>query len=219
MNAGFSNLATLKPLVLPTGQVATTQFDSLVAGVGLGVAAAIGAWCNRDFAWNATILEDYTAEKSIYVLRRYPYYRIAKVELSNGLDNNGDTQWDDQGIGFILSQDRDSGIVQFAASFTSWLFRLRFTYSGGFWWEPLEPFLPDGVTTTPGYPTTKPTGSALVPPDLFYAWAQQVRADLEAGDILTRIALDGDAKLITPARSQTFLPSVLAVINQYRRFA
>ena len=55
--------------------------------------------------------------------------------------------------------------------------QVRFTYTGGFWWEELEP-------DDPGFPSVQPAGSCALPKALKLAWLNHCRAIWNAWDKL-----------------------------------
>lgn len=165
MNAGFSNFDTLKKHLLGGSTAKNeTRFDTKMKLIGLGMAGAIESFCNRKFSRCVGAQEILPADRVQFLLSRFPIETVSAVEIKQ---NETD--------GFILQQtspivtiDQEAGIVSFASGsdagrFTS---QVRFTFTGGFWWEKSEP---DDVD----YPTNLPTGANLLPPDLQLAWLLQ----------------------------------------------
>ena len=88
--------------------------------------------------------------------------------------------------------------------------RLRFTYTGGYFWEQLEP-------TDEGYPTARPDGAALVPDNLLIAWRLQCefiwgQRDKLGLQIADKPAIDGAVAKIR------LLDSVRELLVPFTRF-
>lgn len=219
MDAGFSNLTTLKALTMPAALAAKTQFDVQIAGIGKGVAGQIAQYCNRDFRRLEDAQEIYPADRSLFKLRRYPLEAVTTMEVSDGFADGLPT-YGALDLSALATLDPDCGIIQFFGRVSGNSYRVRFTYTGGLWWQTEEPFLPDGTTDNPDYATdTLPDGATQLPDSLVNAWAQICQMQMEAADIFQKASIDGGAKLISAARSAMWPEPICAAINSFRRFA
>ena len=164
MNAGFSNLATLKAWLLPPALAAATDYDAQILAIGRGAAAQLEGHCNRKFPRVVGDLYETTADRLVVILPRYPVEVISKVEIRNTIAEG----WIDQGNpDQILFNRRDqAGILDIGGWLGGRYQRLRFTFTGGYFFEQLEP-------ADTGYPTAQPSGSAALPDDLALAWRLQ----------------------------------------------
>ena len=112
-----------------------------------------GAGC-LGYAANDTVIVD--ARRTHYFLPRYPVVSIAKLEMQS----TSTDPWEDITT-TIVQQQLDLGLIEFGCYVGDPLCLLRCTYTGGYWYETLEPLQTDGVTPTPGYPSTPAAGAAL----------------------------------------------------------
>ena len=162
MNAGLSNLATLKAHVLGASASTSTQFDTVLTALGLGLAAHIANLLQRDLGRVTGDRVTIPADRVHLLLPRYPVESVTKIELKH---NEADG-WVEQTINdFVTTIDTDNGIIFLPDSADPGRYSslIRVTYTGGYWWEEAEP-------TDVGYPTTQPTGSTALPKDISTAW-------------------------------------------------
>lgn len=165
MNAGFSNLDTLKKHLLAGSLQTDKRFDATIAAIGLGVAGAIARHCQRDFARIENATEIKGADHVEFLLSRYPLESVSKIELKL-TEAEG---WQELAINDVVStMDLPDGIIHFAGNrdLGPHDAQLRFTFTGGYWWETAEPDAED-------YPTETPAGAAALPEDLRLAWLLQ----------------------------------------------
>lgn len=157
MNAGLSNLATLKGHLLAERLRAGVTFDEQILALGLGVAAAIERFCDRRLGrvvgdtW-----ETPCGYRTSFVLIRYPLEEITAIDLRTA---RGDS-WESQDIDSLVAQElKESGLVTFHGPIGWASSNVRFTFTGGYWWDTTE----DGSGS-------QPAGSTVLPADLQYAW-------------------------------------------------
>ncbi len=166
MNAGFSNLDSLKKHLLPSTMVGETRFDALITDIGVGTAAFIGQFCNRNFQRMAGAVSTFAADRVSFTVDRYPIEQVTKIEGKNK-EVDG---WEDLGTvtDVLESISKTSGIIFFDEARDPGAFwnQLRFTYDGGFWWNTAEP--DDESEAMPA------TATAL-PMDLRLAWQYACR--------------------------------------------
>lgn len=163
MDLGLANRATVKAFILPASMLAGTDYDPAIDAIALGVARRVEKFCNRKFAR----LEDdeYQIDAARYhvSLPRYPLEAVDSIERQAP----GSATWEAD-TALIEQTDKRAGLLHFATLGGSQLDRLRITYTGGYWYETLEP---DDAS----FPTTQPTGSDTVPEDLALAWLLQIQ--------------------------------------------
>lgn len=168
MNCGLGNLEVLKRHLLAGSMQSNKRFDQTLIDIGLGIAGMFEQLCNRQFARMENDQAVFQADRASFILPRYPVESISLVELK-GKDLEG---WVPQDADFIQSTSPASGIVYLpdnvdAARYWS---QVRFTYTGGFWFETAEPDDQSGA-----YPSQQPAGSKALPYDLRFAWLIQCR--------------------------------------------
>ena len=206
MNAGFSNLNTLKQTLTP-GAKSDLRFDKVITALGLGVAAQFGNFCNRKFARVVGDTAVFSADRCEFVLPRTPLESVTLSELKiKEVDG-----WVAQDSTFIRAIDQGNGIINTGSvDVGPWFGQVRFTYTGGYVWETLEP---DDMA----YPTIPPAGAAALPADLFNAWLLQCRHIWSLMDkIGTDLLADGSEKSIR--FPEEFAPTVEKTIGQFIRY-
>jgi hypothetical protein len=168
MNAGFSNLDTLRKQLLPGTLANERRFDQVFTALGLGTAAAFENFCNRKFNRVADDTEILPADKCQFLLSRYPVETLTAIDLKTTEADGFVAQTVNT---FVRTVDLKSGIVNCpeGADAGPWYAQVRFTYTGGFWWETLEP---DDAS----YPSPQPAGSTALKEDLRLAWLMQCEA-------------------------------------------
>ena len=206
MNAGLSNLDRLKAHLLPAGSMqGETRFDQVITDIGQGVAETFENECNRQFDRVEGYEVIFQADRASFVLPRYPVEVLTEVALDMA-DGNGFVV---QAPTFIQSISLASGIVYMQERPDSgpYYAEVRFTFTGGYWWEKLEP-------DDDGYPSTQPAGSAALPRDLLLAWFNQCRAEWAAYDKLGTGLVDkpGAQTLIGDLE---FSPAVKRTLGNY----
>jgi hypothetical protein len=165
MNSGFSNLATLKANLLGEALRASTEFNDVILALGLGVAGVIERHCHRRFARAIGTTDILPADRIQFLLPRFPAEAVTVIDVKRS-EAEG---WIAQSVTeFAKTIDLRSGIVyrEDGPDAGEYSTQVRFTYTGGFFWEQLEP-------TDVGYPTAQPAGSTPLPHDLKLAWLLQ----------------------------------------------
>lgn len=208
MNAGLSNLYTLKTHLLGGSMVVDTQFDTVITAIGLGMAAHIENLCQRKLARAVGTTEVLPADYSHFPLQRFPLESVSSIELKL-TEADG---WETLTLNDVVSTiDLTAGIVFMAANADAGPFdaQLRFTYTGGYWWETKEP-------TDSGYPTTQPTGSTALPDDLRAAWLLQCQEVWNKRDKIGLGLVDKPNQQTTLDTLQ-LIPLVRVMIQDYVR--
>lgn len=210
MNVGFANLSTLKKQLLAPALVAATDYDARITALGLGVAEAMGNYCNRKFARAVGTTEILPADRCQFLLARYPIESISAIDLKM-TEAEG---WVAQTVNeFLRTIDQKSGIVNCPAGADAgpWDAQVRFTYTGGFWWEQLEP-------TDNGYPASQPSGSNALPNDLKLAWLLQCELIWKMSDKLGTDIGEGKAGRDYELQTLALSPQVKTLLGQFVRY-
>ena len=213
MNAGFSNLTTLKGYLLAATMRTRTDWDDAIKSIGQGVASAFENYCNRKFARAVADTEILPADKCQFLLSRYPIESISAIDLKT-TESDG---WVSQVINtFLNTLDNKAGIVNCpdGADAGPWYAQVRFTYTGGYFWEQLEP-------ADAGYPTAVPIGAALVPADLLESWLLQCEVTWKMRDKLGVGIVGGETKGRGPLyaiNDLDFIPFVKKNLGQFVRY-
>lgn len=200
MNAGFSNLATLKAHVLGNGLTAQTQFDTKLRNLGLGLAGLIETHCGRLFDYKSSTTDNFSADHLSWVTVRYPIGTVASVEVGQGYPR----VWE-PATSLIASVDEAAGLLQFKSLPGDHQARVRVAYSGGYWWDVNE----DNSGTPPeGIPT--------LPADIVQAWL------IQCGDVWDKMDKHGlgntaqPDQFVQPAKLE-LLPIVKQMLHRHRR--
>jgi hypothetical protein len=176
MNCGLGNLESLKRHLLPSGTMAgETRFDQVMADLGQGVADDFENFCNRKFARAAGDVCVFQADRASFVLPRYPIEEITKVEVQVATADG----WFEQESSWLRSVSLASGVVYLPEPPDAgpyWA-QVRFTCTGGYWFEQLEP-------DDEGYPSAQPAGAMGLPKGLRLAWLNHCRQVWNAYDKL-----------------------------------
>lgn len=206
MNAGFSNLTTLKAQLLAKSLRERDDWDTQIRALGLGVAAQFSTHCNRQFARLAGDFYVTSGGRMSVIVPRYPVEGVAAIETRDGAGDD----WSDQQAQLDY-YDQTSGIVRFESVLGAGG-QIRVTYTGGYVWETKEP-------ADEGFPTIHPAGAAPIPEDLLTAWLLQCEAVWGQRDKLgTKIAdkASGEGAL---AAFPELIPAVRLMLNGHIRYA
>mgnify|MGYP001251442310 CR=1 FL=1 len=161
MNAGLSNLATLKAHLLTPALAASPDYDARLATVGQAVLGLFEEYTGRIFAHAVDATVILPGRWSIFIIERLPLQAVTKLEAR---ETSADA-WVEQLVApeYYGAQ---SGVVKLQEPLTGPTGQIRVTFTGGFWWEQLEP-------TDLAYPSAMPTGATALPPALQAAWLLQ----------------------------------------------
>jgi hypothetical protein len=221
MNVGFSNLTFLKSQLLAAALRGATDYDAQITTLGLGIAGQFERYCNRGFNRRPGYQEVLPADRCEFLLRMYPVETITLSEVKRD-EACGFVAQTNQPRPFIRIIDYQNGIVDCGTVDIGepWQ-QVRFTYTGGFFWEQLEPTT--GGNPTPGYPTPVPPTSFALPADLLLAWVLQCKWTWQIFDPLNeKIAAEGSNGPRAIAQ-QVFgdlelLPAVKSMLEQFVRY-
>lgn len=201
----LSSLTFLKSQLLAEALRETTDYDAQLQSLGAGVAGQFEKHCNRKFPRTVDDTFICPADRDFVYLPRTPIEEIASVELKTS--DEGD--WAEQS-GFIINSDFDSGYVRFANLGLDYA-RLRFTFTGGFWFDTSE----DGSGTIP-------ESALALPADLKLAWLLQCKKVWEVTDPLgTKIVPSKDAVQLVglSLAGLELIPQVKQILEGYKRYA
>jgi len=110
----------------------------------------------------------------------------------------------------IQNRDDTIGLIQFDGQMGHWSVRLRVTYTGGYWFETLEP---DDV----GYPTEQPEGSTALPADVKLAWFMQASHVWGTMDQLGVSIAPEENKTASTLAALDLVPAVKQILNGHIR--
>jgi len=204
MNAGLSNLITLKRELLLASDAAGTDYDAAVAALGLGVASMFESYCDRKLLRTVDDVFECPADRYSVVVPRYPIEAVNSVEMRDSIASGWEEQAD-----LPDNYLPEAGLVQFGAMPGVYPATLRITYTGGFWWD-----------TSEDSSGTKPTGATAVPTALVSAWHLQCKFFWDRRSIEDRAKAGFTDKeserFVTP--SDELLGSVKTIIATFRRY-
>jgi hypothetical protein len=213
VNAGFSNLATLKAYILGSVLNAATNYDVLVAGIGLGIAAEFEKYCGRSFGYVIGAQEVFPADRTEFILTRPPVAAVTGWAVKR-CEADGFVARDLTHIHFI---NLANGIVapHHEREVGPWHHQVQFTYTGGYWWPQLD-------VGDAGYPDTAPAGSTPLPNDLQLAWLLQCHEVWKKKDKFGQAISSDDETVvrISAANLQNkLLPQVESILAGYVRYS
>lgn len=205
MNAGLGNLTELKARLLAEALRGSTDYDNALIALGQGVAALFEKECNRKLMRLENDRCEFSMDRNHYYLPRYPVESIALVEERDTLQGDYVVSPD-----MLQQQQNDTGYIWFGGVIGMYWMRLRVTYTGGYWWETLEP-------TDEGYPSAMPDGATPLPNDLKLAWYLQCEHVWAHMDKLGLGLAEkpGEQSSLTEI---TLIPAVKEILNGYIRY-
>lgn len=196
LDAGFSTLSYLKSRILPDAGVDDTQWDLALSKLGASVATRFERHCNRLFQRVTTTAEIYSARTLTVSLRAYPVIALTSVQLRAADGTLSDV------TGYSL--DAACGLVDFSSPPGGMSDRLRLTYDGGYWLDPMDS-------------STTPTGATELPDDLLELWLAEVQLQAEARELFGSVALRKDSSKTKPTVGLS--ADTVDGLRPYRRFS
>ena len=208
MNAGFSNLDTLKKHLLASTLKNDVRFDKVIAALGLGVAGLISNSCNRKFARVENDTAVFSADRCEFLLPRTPLESVSLTEVKTNEVDGWVAQTDPN---FIRAVNLANGIVDCGPRDVGpYYAQVRFTFTGGYFWETLEP-------DDAAFPSALPAGATPLPDDLLNAWLLQCRHQWTQMDKLGVDLLKSGAEK-SLGFPEEFAPTVQKTIGQFTRY-
>jgi hypothetical protein len=205
MNAGLTNLDTLKRHLLAATMAGEARFDLQIATLGLGVAGAFDRFCNRRFGYLAGDEIIFTGNREHYSLPRYPLVSVTGVTAR--IDD--DEEWATL-EGEPISTDSASGMVRFSGTLGDPDYRVKVIWTGGYYFETLEP-------EDSGYDAAAPTGATELPGELKAAFLLQCQAVWQQMDKLGAGLSDKPGQVST-LNSLELLPLVKQILQAHIRY-
>lgn len=205
MNLGLGNLITLKQQLLAEALRAGTKYDAPLQLIGSGVAAQFEKYCNRKFFRVEDATFTCSADRDHVYLDRYPLESVSLTQLKSSETTGWETQ-----TNFIETINVENGHVFWGYQPAPHYAQLRFTFTGGFWFD-----------TTEENNDTLPSGATLLPDDLRLAWILQCRIIWQAIDKIGKdiIATGAVNQNVTGTLASLALnDQVKEILNGYRRF-
>jgi hypothetical protein len=169
MNAGLSNLATLKGQLLAVSMQSNTNYDPIITAIGLGVAARIDRFCNRRMAWLVGAVDTCRSDRRHWYLERFPVAALtALAKKDSETDGWVSFPLPPDGNSLVQVMELQQGYINFIAIQGYFFSQLQITYNGGFFFNTADTF-------DAGYsgPQTQPAGSIALPSDIQLAWFLQ----------------------------------------------
>lgn len=206
MNAGLTNLTTLRRHLLAASLQSEARFDTVLVTLGRGVAAAFESYCNRSLGFEEDAEMVVGADRSHVVVPVYPIVAVSAVALKRDEESGWVPQADEP-----LIINTNSGLVRFSGQMGSEWELLRITWTGGYWWEQAEP---EDET----FPSAAPEGAARLPDDLVSAFLLQCEMVWEAHDKLGTSMTSGGTQTDTRLSKLDLSPLVKSVLDGYIRY-
>lgn len=203
MNAGLSNLRTLKSHLLPQSWETENELDDLIADLGLGVAAMMEEYCGgRKFRRVVDDTFEQAADSRLVQLPRFPVEGTPTLAVRSA----GESTWEDEDDAFDQVAEA-SGLLYLSVQLGTDRDRVRVTYTGGYWWDETE----DNSDTLPAEATALPAALKL-------AWLQQCKHVFAQSEALFRRAVS-EAQAKPEVASVELLPSVKQALRPFSIFA
>jgi len=215
MNAGLTNLDTLKKHLLPSTLTGEPRFDTVIQTLGLGVAAWFDQYCNRRFGWLEDDTMVFSGDRPHYYLPRFPVSVVTRVEMRYFQTDN----WTEI-TGQPINVNYETGLIHFGYFLGRWPLQVRATWSGGYWFEPLEPDddgYPSDAPTLPADANIPPARAFLLPNDLRAAFLTQCQHGWDLRDKLGA-GLADKPKTQTDLEDFKLVPMVKQILQQYVRY-
>lgn len=205
MNAGLSNLATLKNFLLAQSLQINTSYDAAkILPIGLGIAGLMNTYCGRNFGYNAAAVEIFSGDRPHWYLSFFPVLSVASVSMRYFITD----AWTNIS-GEPIQWNQNTGLLSFGYTLGRFPLQIQVCYAGGFTYEQLEP-------TDEGYPTQQPAGTTPLPPDVQLAWLLQCAEVWNKIDKLgAGIATEPDKFTLTGALKLS--DGVKEILQPYRR--
>lgn len=215
MNCGLGNLDSLKRHLMPATMLSNKQFDKRLVDIGLGVAALFDSYCNRKFAYGENLTQIFRGARSHWYMPNFPVVSFAKVELRYFKADN----WTDIS-GQPLAVNEETGLLSFGYTLGVDPIQVRVTWTGGYWFETLEPEGDDGfpspVPDAIANNTALEPSKFMLPADVRLAWL------LQCGEVWNKIDKLGTSMVDKPDEQNLtgalkLSPMVEDALRPYRR--
>ena len=232
MNCGLGNLDSIKKAVLAPSLADSTQYDQVLAGIGRGVAGLFDVYCNRSFAYAENYTEQFMGNRAYWYVKKYPFVSFAAVELRYFATDN----WNDISSQPLIIQP-ESGMFNFGYTLGPAPLQVRVTYTGGYWFQTLEPddanYQVCDVQTDAGYPAALPQAiqnspglsppgiesyKFLLPSEIRQAWLLECQNWWAARDKLG-LGTAAEPQAQSAIYKLDLSPMVKRILDQHKRYA
>ena len=223
MNVGFSNLDTLKKFLLPGTMQSDKTFDSTIAIIGKGVAGMFDTFCNRKFQFMDLDTIIFQGDRSHYYLPRFPLLSVATVEMRYFLAD----AWNNIS-GQPIAWNPETGLLHFGYTLGRNPLQVKVTYSGGYWFDPLEPddsafpsSQPDIIANPVGVTLNGGSLEAIkfnMPESIQTAWLLQCAEVWKRKDKLGVNLVDAPAEAHSREKLIDILPMVESILKPFVRY-
>jgi hypothetical protein len=208
MNVGLGNLTELKGQLLAASLRTDTNYDPVIAGIGLGVANLFDQYCNRTFCRAVGKVDTFSADRRHWYLNAFPV-EAGSITAIAKKDSESDgyvasTLPPDSGS-LIQQTQLDTGYIMFISVQGYFFSRIQVTYTGGFWFDTTE----DGSGVMPGTATALPAAVKSA----WYLQCQQVWKRIDK--LGAQIAQDPEKQ--TALSSMELIPFVEQMLRPFRR--
>jgi hypothetical protein len=207
MNAGFSNLDTLRKHLLAGSLGAETKFDTVLKAIGLGVAGMFDKYCNRQFAYTEDAEIIFSGDRDHFVLPRYPVVSIGGI-ASRYSDADA---WEDSESALVNS-DSASGLIRFYGQLGDHNLQVKVTSTGGYWFNTAEP-------DDEEYPGELPAGATELPGDVLTAFLLQCANVWRSEDRNGASMLSKESEQKPKVASLELVPLVKEMLRGHIRYA
>lgn len=212
MNLGLGNLTLLKNALLPDALQPDTQFDTYIKSIGAGVATSFEQFCNRKFGYVVNDTFECPANRTYVSLPRFPVVNVSAIDERDTADSDWQTLGTPEQATINIALE--SGLMEFGFIVAPHFARIRTTYTGGFWFETLEP-------GDDGYPSAMPAGASPLPADIQDAWLLQSQFLFIQRDVMGQRGIKKQDKESTGDFHIAEIPMlqyVQDILASYRRF-
>ncbi|MEN6642679.1 MAG: hypothetical protein ABFE08_09550 [Armatimonadia bacterium] len=202
-------MEALKQHLLEQELMSDSRFDATIAAIGSAVGGLLDELCNRRLAYDAAAVEQRPADRDFLALPHYPVVAVSKVELKY----EGGLEW------AVLENEpvmlnEQSGLIHFSGVLGGRRDLVRVSYSGGYWFETLDP-------NEDGYPSAKPAGATELPGALRGAFLVQCEQVWQTHDRLGTGNVGADAAgqfLNTKLSTLELVPLVKSTVQRFVRY-
>lgn len=215
MNCGLGNLDSLKKHLLAQTLAGETRFDLVIKDIGLGVARRFDRFCNRTIAYFDHATEIFSGDRDHWYMSRYPFISIEKVELRFFAADNW-TNISGQPVGI----NEETGLLHFNYTLGVRPMMVRVTWSGGYWYEQLEPddaAYPSSAPAAVQAATSIEPAKFALPDDLRLAWLMQCRHLWDSVDKLGTSLVDKPGQQSAMGALE-LVPDVKETLQRYVRY-
>lgn len=202
MNCGLGNLWTLKRQLLAEQLRVGTEYDELLATIGLGVAAHFERFTNRKFTRQEDAEFISGADRDHCFVDRYPVEDLSAVYLKTSHDGG----WEELELSSIINSELRVGFFHWGSRLGCSGDSVKLVFTGGYWFD-----------TSSDNTEPQPSGSFNLPDDLRFAWILQCREVWINTDKLG-LGIARESKDQFSYAKLDLSPQVRDILHGYRRF-